>query len=266
MRRKQIYSTDRPPALLGGSPPAGTLALLIVFGVVFLLMVFSGSGKLAHYSALWMPRVVHGDIWRVVTSPFFFGMPDRVHVLSVLGSGVVLWGFGSLLERWWGTKKLVFFFLFCTIVSNLVAAFFAWVVWPLEPSGGIAPGGVALATAGALLFRRRGLGISFRGQIYGLEWWIVLIVIGGILILGSAVDLLEGRPIVSRVGDFAGGGLAYLFVTEDWRPWVRLRRKRIRKLREDVNKVVDFPGGGKFGGRGQNNSQGNGRFDPYRWN
>lgn len=258
MRGKRIIDPRNPPALLGGRPPAATMGMLIAFGVVFLIMVFSASEKVASFTALRLQGLWEGEVWRVLTAPFFFGMPQRLEVLSVLGSGVVLWAFGSLLERWWGTKRLLWFFCVCTITGHLVAAFLAWAVWPQMAVGGIAPGATALALAAALVFKDRGLGLNFRGQIYGLDWWVVLLVIGGILVLGTLVDLVEGRPIVDQVGELAAAGVAYLLITDDWRPGVRRRRRRIQKAQDDVQGVLQFPGG-RVGKRGS-------KKDPHRWN
>ncbi len=268
MSPKRYYTADKPPALLGGSPPAATAIFLIAFGAVFAVMVFSGSEKIAFYSALWMSRVVEGDFWRVITAPFFFGFPQRIEVLSALGSGVVLWLFGCMLEKWWSTKRLLIFFLICTYGGHIVSGLVAWAVWPMEPVGGISPGAVALAVAGSLVFRYRGLGIAFRGRIYGLDWWLVLAVTGGIIILGSIVDLIEGQPIASQIGNLTGGGIAYLFVTEEWRFW----KRRKRSVKSGKGNVVDFTsvkrGGGGRGGFGTGRGSGSsGREDdPYRWN
>lgn len=267
MSRKRYYTADRPPAFLGGSPPAGTAVLLIAFGAVFAVMVFSGSYQVAFNTALWMNKVVEGDFWRVVSAPFFFGFPENIRVLSVLGSGVVLWLFGCLLEKWWSTKRLLIFFFVCILSGHLVSGFLAWAVWPMEPVGGISPGAVALAVAGSLVFRHRGLGFAFRGKIYGLDWRIILAVTGGIIVLGSFVDLLEGRPIASQAGELVGGGVAYLFVTEDWRFWKH--RKRFKK--SGKGNIVEFPtarrGGGWSGTEtGSNSSSSGKKDDPYRWN
>ena len=93
--------------------------LMIIMGAVFLLqMLFSGWIEL--YFGL-VPILVWRKyfLWQLLTYIFLHG--DFLHILFNLFS---LWMFGGELENHWGSKKFLFYFLFCGIGAGICTAVF----------------------------------------------------------------------------------------------------------------------------------------------
>ncbi|MGA2317583.1 MAG: rhomboid family intramembrane serine protease [Thermodesulfobacteriota bacterium] len=93
--------------------------LMIIMGAVFLLqMLFSGWIEL--YFGL-VPILVWRKyfLWQLLTYIFLHG--DFLHILFNLFS---LWMFGGELENHWGSKKFLFYFLFCGIGAGICTVVF----------------------------------------------------------------------------------------------------------------------------------------------
>lgn len=253
--------TGRPFAI-GGRPPAGTAALLIVIGCGFLAFVFTGSGEYAYWTGLVLDRTfMQLELWRLVSSLVYSGEPNRVEVIQVLGSGVLIWLLGGLLERWWGTRRLVVFVVISAVLANLVAALAAQLWWPGTAVGGAGGAAAALVAAVAYLYDRSAVFFRVLGRNWPLKTRHFIYVGAAIIVLGGIVDGLEGLPLARYVGYLAGGAVGFLFVNEGWRPWVLYRRWQIRKATRHHN-VLEFRGdrGKKKHGSGPDES------DPHRWN
>lgn len=98
------------------------LYLLIVNCVIFVLDSIMASGKnvgstpyLTQWGALWPTHAVEGfQFWRVVSYQFLHG--DFFHLLfNMIG----LYFFGPMMERWWGSKRFLAFYLLCGVCGAL---------------------------------------------------------------------------------------------------------------------------------------------------
>ena len=100
----------------GGETPA-VYALLSIMGIVFLVDFFlRGSLTLIlawPVSISWLHTLM---LWQPLTFPFVHG----ANFLYLLTDGMVLYFFGSSLERAWGSGKFVFFFFATGIVPGAV--------------------------------------------------------------------------------------------------------------------------------------------------
>lgn len=107
--------------------------LSVVSGVVWLLEVLvSNTGIGGATSALgafeWLAlvpaRVLHGEVWRVVTHPF---LHDPQGAVAILFNVVTFWLLGSPLEHEWGTRRVVHLLGVSTLagVALVMAAAFA---------------------------------------------------------------------------------------------------------------------------------------------
>ena len=96
--------------------------------------------------------------------------------------------------------------------------------------------------AAATIFAKSWFVFPTRGpthQVMGLSGKHISIFIGAVMVLSILVDAISGRSLSRYVGYGASAGIALLLITESWRPWVILRRKRIKRLARDA-KVVLF--------------------------
>jgi membrane associated rhomboid family serine protease len=104
-----------------GQPEAGTVALLTVLTLVFLVdaIVFDGTLR----QPLWMwagniPQAVrHGEWWRVTTALFL-----HANLLHLAMNGLALWLFGSAMEKSVGRWRFLVVFLTAGSLGNLLSA------------------------------------------------------------------------------------------------------------------------------------------------
>ncbi len=59
-----------------------------------------------------------GEFWRFFTHPFHFNVSDPIHVIF---EGLIMFWFGSELERFWGTTRFAFALIFATISASLLS-------------------------------------------------------------------------------------------------------------------------------------------------
>lgn len=105
-----------------GLPPV-IKNLIIIMGAVFLFEFFLEIFQLYFYLDLFHhlfalhPTLIWSNyfIWQLVTYIFLHG--DLFHIFFNLFS---LWMFGGELENYWGSKKFLFYFLYCGIGAGIV--------------------------------------------------------------------------------------------------------------------------------------------------
>ena len=93
--------------------------LMIIMGAVFLLQMFV-SGWIDLYFGL-VPILVWKKyfLWQLLTYMFLHG--GFSHILFNL---LALWMFGGELENYWGSKRFLFYFLFCGIGAGICTVVF----------------------------------------------------------------------------------------------------------------------------------------------
>src|SRR5450432_3400387 len=133
------YSTS-----FGSSFPIGVKWLLIANIGIFILGFF--LEKIAHYPDPLAPfglnpdLFIHGEIWQIVTYMFVHSMTNPWHILFNM---LALWMFGTAIERTWGTRRFIRYYIACGLGA-----------------------GVCVVIAGLIFNGGRTIGAS--GAIYGL--------------------------------------------------------------------------------------------------
>ncbi len=84
--------------------------------VLFVLSLFAGSGTL-NFLSLNIERVLHGEIWRLVT---YVLLPTGSDILLVISLLFYYW-LGESLERMWGSTKFTFYYVSGTLLTALGA-------------------------------------------------------------------------------------------------------------------------------------------------
>jgi membrane associated rhomboid family serine protease len=102
-----------------GLPPI-IKKLMIIMGAVFLLQTFV-SGRITLYLGL-VPILVWKKyfLWQLATYIFLHG--GLAHLLFNL---FALWMFGGELENFWGSRRFLFYFLFCGIGAGICTVVFS---------------------------------------------------------------------------------------------------------------------------------------------
>ncbi len=198
------------------------LAILVVINVAMWLIelvAFGGTGSgplgLVVRGLMLDAEAVAGrlQLWQLASYMFLHDPQDPLHLLFNM---LVLYWFGGLFERRWGTRDFLRFYLLSGVISGVVGVLAAL----------IAPGvfgGVIVGASGALSALLMAFAMIYPDQ--EVRVWFVLPIKGRQLVLALvAIDLLmflTGSDVAIAV--HAGGLLAgWLLITGSWR-WSRLR-------------------------------------------
>ncbi len=170
-----------------GLPPV-VKNLMIIMGAVFLLQMLVG-GWMEFYFGL-IPILVWKKyfLWQLFTYIFLHG--GFSHILFNL---LALWWFGGELENYWGSKKFVFYFLFCGIGAGICTVLFTPDIYQRIPVIGASGAIYGILLAFAWLFPNRPILIYF---LFPIPAKYMVIIFG----------LIE---FLSSMGG-AGGGIAHL--------------------------------------------------------
>ncbi len=201
--------------------------LMIVMGAVFLLQMLAG-GWVEFYFGL-VPLLVWGKyfVWQLLTYIFLHG--GISHILFNL---LALWMFGGELENYWGSKRFLFYFLFCGIGAGICTVV-------LTPSSMIPVIGASGAIYGLLLafgwlFPDRRIYIYFLFPIPAKYFVIIF----GLIELFSSIEGTGGG--VAHVTHLGGLVFGFFFMA-----YPRVRQK-IRRQYYKQKWPPKGPGGGGY--------------------
>lgn len=201
MRRQIFVGPNTKTVHLGGRLPRVTKWLLGVQLGVFLIYVFAdGPRWITQHVALSHGRALGAlEIWQPFTA-LWLHLDIRPIILNLLA----LWVFGSALERWWGGKRLLNFFVTTGIVG-LAAGMLAGSAAPQTLIAGSAGSAMAMMVAIAMLFSDHLVFIyallPLKGRWFGL-------LMAGFVLVGTMLQLAW----LDLVVQLAGGVCALLFV------------------------------------------------------
>ena len=222
MRRQIIIGPDTKIVYLGGRPPRMVLLLLGLQIGLFLVWAFAdGPAWVAlHIGASAAQCWGQLELWQPATA-LFIHLGSR----SMLLNALTLWLFGSPLERWWGGRRLLIFWL----VTGILGLMFGVLVGLLQPayvlsgSGGAA---VALMVAMALLFPRH---LVFFYGVLPLQAKHFSLFLLGFTVLGN----LFSQSYLEIALEVGGGAAALFFLLRRSRPSAAsaVTDKAKRKLR-----------------------------------
>lgn len=123
------YNNYRPSQKI---PPV-VLNLIIINAIVFLAqLVFDGTWPLTNTIALYPYGSGYFEPYQLVTHMFAHG--GWMHIIFNM---YALWLFGSVLERIWGPKKFLIFYLVCGLAAGLTQMFFVSTGAAIGASGAI---------------------------------------------------------------------------------------------------------------------------------
>jgi membrane associated rhomboid family serine protease len=207
-------------------------ALMIACGVVFAAQILFGRllgwVELSYYLGLVPVAVIHGAVWQLVTYSFLHSTAMLSHILLNL---LMMWMIGGDLERHWGSRKYLTYWLVCAIGAGIC----------VTAAG--APRGVAVPTIGASgaiygLLLAYGTIFSERRLLFMLLFpikartmaWILF----AIAFISSLTPQSDGVSHVAHLGGMLFGWL-YLkrawHVAELWRELLwRIRRRRFKVM------------------------------------
>lgn len=235
----RLRRLNRPVNILGHSFPLVAVALAVAPLVASVAAAVLGRGgvRLLAQVALSPRLVFYGDVWRLVTWPFFEG--DALALFFVVV--VTLWCARDLAYAW-GPGRLLGIYVGLTALSG-VATCLVGLLWRAVYDGFyFAPWalGNALIVAWALLFPHRQILFMFVLPLSGLQ------IVYATLALTALMGLLQGPA--GFVPHFAAMGLMWLYLRAESprTAWLRVRFRVLdwqRRRGRSHLRAVDRPGG-----------------------
>jgi membrane associated rhomboid family serine protease len=244
----------------GWSPSAwgtpGCKWIIAVNVVVFVLQLLSTSEGLSAVTqllALSPQRVLHGEVWRLVTYSFCHAIEGGFPWHIVFNMLFIAW-WGTTLERMFGTREFVLFYLAAACASGL--AFFGLSFLQGDPTPAIGASGAVMAILAvyAILFPREEIFLFFFVRIQ-IRFFVLGYLIWDLL---PVLQTLGGNPHRDGVAHAAHlGGLAFGFIYHRYglkierltsgipplfrkRSWIRPKHVKIYQPREEAPQTFDL--------------------------
>jgi membrane associated rhomboid family serine protease len=158
------------------------------------------------YFALIPAQVVHSfAVWQVVTYLFLHG-----GISHVLWNMLALWMFGAELERTWGTRRFVTFYLVCGAIAGLTVIIAAYLFGganvPVVGSSGAIYG---ILIAYAVLFPNQTILFGF---LIPIKTKYFVLIIGAVIFLQSYMALAAGQGAAEAIAGLGGLMAGYLIL------------------------------------------------------
>ncbi len=226
--------------------PAVKWLLIINIGVFVMDAVF--FGRLLREGAVnyfWRYGSVYPDtlgrtlqIWRLITYKFLHANPG--HLLMNM---IVLYFFGSMLERNFGSKRFLIFYLVCGMTGGIVYPVLVGIgLLPVAYLVGASGAIFGVIVAAALLYPKTRVLLAF-------VFPVSLAVIAGIFIGISVLNFLRDENAGGECAHLAGALCGFLYIKG--RPWLEGRamqqkkgawQRRIqneRQFQAEVDRILD---------------------------
>lgn len=235
-----------------------TWLIIINAAIFFWESIFSNSGR---GSWLALTQYCHFDrtlgvermqLWRWVT--FQFIHVDFFHVLFNL---ITLYFFGPMMERWWGSRRFLVFYLLCGSSGALMYLLLTMVPGLISMTGPLigASGGIFGILVGCMVMAPR-QPVSLIFPPVTMQMKTLVMVLLGISVVMVVVDAMNAGGEAAHLGgaalgfllmkmprslNFADslGGWSTRMKTKRLQRTAERDRERIRKEDEDVNRVLD---------------------------
>lgn len=197
--------------------PPVTRNLLIANVAVFILQELMGRTMLIYF-ALWPLGSGLFGVWQIITSAFMHGS-----VTHILFNMIALYMFGGAIERTFGARPFLIYYVVCAVVASLLQLAVLWFV----PPGQYGP---TVGASGAIFGLLLAFGMLYPHEKVMLIFLPIPIPAWLFVSLYAVAELAMGvTGIAPGVAHFAhlGGMLGGLVLIQYWRgrlPWKPRRR------------------------------------------
>lgn len=184
------------------SMPPMTQMLILLNGIAFVLQMVLGDAIIAPL-ALW-PLGSDFMPWQIITYAFLHG--NFTHLLfNMFG----VWMFGSDIERVWGSRRYLTYYIVCAISAAIMQLVVTAMMGSIFPTVGASGAVFGLLLAFAMLFPRRVVmplfpPIPMRAPVFVAVYGLLELVLG---VTGTQ----EGVAHFAHLGGMAGGYLMMKF-------------------------------------------------------
>ena len=217
--------------------------LLIINIALFIPTVFSqtiGDFFYKWFSVFPINISTSLQLWRVITYQFLHA--DLSHIFWNM---LILFFFGPMLERIWGGRKFLIFYLICGAAGGFVYPLLAKPGLGLLHSGWLvgASGSIlGMLAAGAILFPKAIVLVMF---VFPMHLWILAVILAAM----SMLTLFSGENQGGEIAHLAGMATGAIYVlTESWRERMKFKmssgrwEKKIaeqRNIKAELDRILD---------------------------
>lgn len=192
-----------------GNLPTVIFALLVLNGLIYALQLWQPGFMLYHF-ALWTPSEGNPSfkIWQLLSYGFLHDLRSLSHLLFNM---FALWMFGRDIERVFGAKRFLIYYLVCVAGAGLVQVGVALGTAGAYPTVGASGGVFGLLLAFGVLFPNRVIMLIFPPIPMKAKYFVIVF---------GALELYLGLSGASPgVANFAhlGGMLFGFFLLQYWR-------------------------------------------------
>ena len=209
-----------PPMRMGFPKVTAVVKRLMVINIAVFLMSFllgpAGAFFFNWFSVYPASLGMSLQLWRPITYQFL-----HAGLGHLFWNMLILYFFGPMLERLWGGKKFLIFYLVCGAMGGLLYPLLALVGWlNVAPLVGASGSILGMLAAGAILFPNMMVLVLF---VIPVRLVIVALVLAGI----SIISLLRPEQFANAGGEAAhlagmATGAIYVF-SESWRERFKLK-------------------------------------------
>lgn len=221
MKRRQIViGPDTKLVRTGGRPTRTVGVLLAVIVGLFVLYAFADGPAVIKDNLMLSAARALGlfQLWQVLTAPWL-----HLHADALVVNAAALWFLGPALDRWWGARRFLFFYV-ATGVCGMLVALAVGLLWPTALVAGAVGSTTAMFVAFALLFPQHHV---FCYGVWPLRGrWLALVLLA-FVVLGNVIGA-RWLQLALQVGG-ALGALLFLYSPRRLIAEARLRRAK-RKL------------------------------------
>ena len=183
----------------------------------------------------------HGWIWQMFTYQFLHSPGGPMHLLFNM---LMLWMFGSELERFWGGRAFLRYYLICGTGAGIIAALFNFMFdarW--VPT---------IGASGALYGLFVGFGIVFANRtvlfmlLFPVKAWVMAAIMCGLTLFYT---LGSSGSSTSHIAHLGGAVIGFLYLKRAWRireliqdlrwRWMRRRFKVVSPPKDDFDRWVN---------------------------
>jgi membrane associated rhomboid family serine protease len=229
--RHPPYRTSGPGLGIGFPPVtpmtrAIMIACAVVWAVQFLLGPVLGRADLSRLFGIVPPLVVRGFVWQPFTYMFLHSPVQISHLLLNL---LILWMVGGDLERHWGGRRYLAYYLVCGAGAGVFVTVAGYLSGTSVPTIGASGAIYGLLLAYGIIFSERTIlfMLIFPMRARTLSW--VLFAVAFVSAWGQSASG------VSHIAHLGGMVVGYLYLKRVWRVrdlyrdirW-RIRRRRFR--------------------------------------
>jgi membrane associated rhomboid family serine protease len=184
------------------SVPPVTRALILLNVLLYLLERWTGGAILIPL-ALW-PLGPHFAPWQILTYAFLHEIPGYAHIFFNM---FAVWMFGSPLERFWGPRRYLAFYLACVITAALAQLLVTSILGQRFPTVGASGAVFGLLLGYAMFFPRQKVLIFL---IVPMPAWLFVTLYGVAELYLGVTGTQAGVAHFAHLGGMLGGWLTIL--------------------------------------------------------